>query len=174
MPQHDLRGRQCRIRRECEPDPTFCSGTSDPENRSAAKRLGQAVRTFAATGQAAAEAGQAAAEAGQAAAAEADQAALPPFLLHSDRNFLRSLPCRPLAVAWSEHSFETAFLSVSVGFAAAADGAAAGFMVGAGCCAKAALAPIRTTHADSIKLFENLIATSPVDPPHPAPDAGAT
>jgi hypothetical protein len=106
--------------------------------------------------------------------AEAGQAALPPFLLHSDRNFLRSLPCRPLAVAWSEHSFETAFLSVSVGFAAAADGAAAGFIVGAGCCAKAALAPIRTTHADSIKLFENLIATSPVDPPHPAPDAGAT
>jgi hypothetical protein len=163
MRQHDLSGRREAMSvgpdGSAESDPTFCSGTSDPENRSVAKRLGQAVRTFA-------EAGQAAAEAGQ--------AALPPFLLHSDRNVLRSLPCRPLAVAWSEHAFETAFLSVSVGFAAAADCAAAGFVVGAGCCAKAALEPISTTHADSIKLFENLIATSPVDPPHPAPDAGAT
>jgi hypothetical protein len=56
-------------------------------------------------------------------------------------------------VAWSEHAFETAFLSVSVAVAA-------GFVVGAGC-AKVALEPIRTANADDIKAFGNLIATSP-------------
>jgi hypothetical protein len=56
-----------------------------------------------------------------------------------------------LAVAWSEHAFETAFLSVG------ADCAASGLGV---CCATAALEPIRTTNADNIKVLENLIATS--------------
>jgi hypothetical protein len=58
-----------------------------------------------------------------------------------------------LAEAWSEHAFETAFLSVG------ADCAASGLVVGV-CCATVALEPIRTTNADNIKVLENLIATS--------------
>ncbi len=88
------------------------------------------------------------------------QAALPPFLLHLDRNALRSLPCNPLAVAWSEHAFETAFLLVSlVDFAA--ELGATGFAVGAGC-AMVALELIRTTNAVIVNVFENLIVTSGV------------
>jgi hypothetical protein len=85
------------------------------------------------------------------------QAALRPFLLHAERKVLRALPCRPLAFAWSEHAFETAFLASEV--AAGAGCVAAGFAVGADC-AMAAFAPIRTTKADNINVFENLIATS--------------
>jgi hypothetical protein len=56
----------------------------------------------------------------------AGQAALPPFFLHCERNAFRGLPCRPLAVAWSEHAFETACFAGSAGFAAGADCPAAG------------------------------------------------
>jgi hypothetical protein len=83
------------------------------------------------------------------------QAALPPFFLHWERNAFRGLPCRPLALAWSEHAFETACFAGSVGFAAGAI-PATGFVVGA-VCAIVALEPSRTTNADSIKVFENLI-----------------
>jgi hypothetical protein len=34
----------------------------------------------------------------------------PPCLLHLARNAFRALPCRPLALAWSEHAFEIACL----------------------------------------------------------------
>src|SRR5262249_112647 len=76
---------------------------------------------------------------------------LPPLRLHSDLNFLRSLPCKPLALAWSEQAFEIAFLSVA---AAAAAGSAAG----GGFCAKAALAPISektiaATTVDLVNIF---------------------
>ena len=75
------------------------------------------------------------------------QAALPPRLLHAERKALRSLPCRPLAVAWSEHAFEITFLSVSlVDFAAELRCAARGFAVGA-VCAIVALEPISTANA---------------------------
>jgi hypothetical protein len=79
---------------------------------------------------------------------------LPPFLLHAERKALRALPCRPFAVAWSEHALETAFLS------AGADCPATGLAPGVGC-AKVAVEPIRTTNADNIQDFKNLIATSP-------------
>ena len=73
---------------------------------------------------------------------------MPPFLLHADRKALRSLPCRPLAVAWSEHAFEIAFLSASVvAFAAGADRPAVGFVAGADC-EIAALEPIKMANAD--------------------------
>jgi hypothetical protein len=64
-----------------------------------------------------------------------------------------------LAVAWSEHAFEIAFFAASVGFAAGADCLAMGLVVGA-VCAIVALDPNRTTNADSIKVFENVIVTS--------------
>jgi hypothetical protein len=93
---------------------------------------------------------------------QADQAALPPRLLHAEQKAFRSLPCRPLAVAWSEHAFEIAFLLGSlVDFAAELDCAATGFAVGAGC-AIVPLEPINTTNAVIINVFENLIVTSPV------------
>jgi hypothetical protein len=76
------------------------------------------------------------------------QAALPPFLWHAERKVLRALPCRPLAAAWSEHAFETAFLAPEAGLATEAG------------CAAAALESIRTTRADNIKVFENPFATS--------------
>jgi len=47
---------------------------------------------------------------------------VPPLLLHSDRNFLRALPCRPLASAWSEHALEVACLPVGLATGAAAEG----------------------------------------------------
>src|ERR1700760_3998063 len=62
-------------------------------------------------------------------------------LRHSERNFLRSLPCRPLASAPFEHSSEaaectTGFLSI---FAAGAAGAGEAAGAGAVPCAKAEL-----------------------------------
>src|SRR5262249_13601436 len=39
----------------------------------------------------------------------------PPRFLQSARNFLRALPCRPLASACCEHALETASLSVGLG-----------------------------------------------------------
>jgi hypothetical protein len=88
----------------------------------------------------------------------AGQAALPPCLLQLERNALRFLPCRPWALAWSEHALETAFLASEV--------PAAGFVAVAGACAKAELEPIRTTNADNIKVFESLIVTFPECGPH--------
>jgi hypothetical protein len=71
------------------------------------------------------------------------QAALPPFFLHLERNAFRGLPCRPLAVAWSEHAFEIACFAGSAGFAAGADCPATGFAAGA-VCAIVALEPNTT------------------------------
>jgi hypothetical protein len=69
-----------------------------------------------------------------------------------------------LAVAWSEHAFEIAFLSVSVAaFAVGADRPAVGFAAGADC-EIAAPEPIRRANADIINVFEILIATSLDDP----------
>jgi hypothetical protein len=66
-----------------------------------------------------------------------------------------------LAVAWSEHAFEIAFLSVSVvAFAAGADRPAVGFVAGADC-EIAALEPIKMANADIITVFEILIADLP-------------
>jgi hypothetical protein len=72
-------------------------------------------------------------------------AVLPPLCLHSSRNFFRALPCKLLASAWAEHSFETAILSPAIG-------AGAGFVAAAGAagfagviCAIAALAPNSAT-----------------------------
>jgi hypothetical protein len=59
-----------------------------------------------------------------------------------------------LAVAWSEHAFETAFLS------AGADCPATGLVVGV-CCATVTLEPIRTTNAHNIRVLENLICGLP-------------
>src|SRR5205807_8072574 len=39
---------------------------------------------------------------------------LPPLLLHWARNFLRALPCSPLALACSEQAFEIACLSAAL------------------------------------------------------------
>jgi hypothetical protein len=61
-------------------------------------------------------------------------------------------------VAWSEHAFEIACFAGSVGFAAGADCPATGFVVGV-VCAIVALDPNRTTNADSIKVFKNVIVT---------------
>jgi hypothetical protein len=60
-----------------------------------------------------------------------------------------------LAVAWSEHAFEIAFFAASVGFAAGAVCPATGFV--GGVCAIVEFEPNRTTNADSIKVFENVI-----------------
>jgi hypothetical protein len=87
------------------------------------------------------------------------QAALPPFFLHLERNAFRGLPCRPLAVAWSEHAFEIACFAGSAGFAAGADCPATGFAAGA-VCAIVVFEPNTTTSADSIKVFENLTVIS--------------
>src|SRR5579871_277800 len=54
--------------------------------------------------------------------------------LHSERNFLRSLPCRPLASASFEHSSEAAVRGFSAFFSVAAGAAAGAVEV----CAKAA------------------------------------
>ena len=39
---------------------------------------------------------------------------LPPWCLHFDLNFLRALPCKPLALAWSEQALEIACLSAAL------------------------------------------------------------
>jgi len=61
--------------------------------------------------------------------------AAPPLAcaLHSERNFLRALPCRPLASASFEHSIEAALCGLVLLPVAAGAGEAAG----AGVCAKA-------------------------------------
>src|SRR3990170_3925798 len=51
--------------------------------------------------------------------------------LHSERNFLRSSPCNPLASACLEHSSETAVRGFAAFFSAAAGGAVV-FAAGAG------------------------------------------
>jgi hypothetical protein len=61
---------------------------------------------------------------------------LPPAFLQAKRNFLRALPCRPLALAWSLQDFDIADFSLGLA-AAGADGDAG---AGAGVCAKAAVA----------------------------------
>src|ERR1700693_1550227 len=83
---------------------------------------------------------------------------LPPSLLHSERNFLRSLPCRPFWFAWSEHCFDTAFLSVLL---VAADALAAG-VSGFGVCASVwtAAEPSRRTIAGNAKICDGFIVTS--------------
>jgi hypothetical protein len=69
-----------------------------------------------------------------------------------------------LAVAWSEHAFEIAFLSMSVAaFAEGADRPAVGFVAGADC-EIAALEPIKMANADIINVFEILIAASLDEP----------
>src|ERR1700761_8497616 len=56
--------------------------------------------------------------------------------LHSERNFLRSLPCRPLASASFEHSIEAALCGLVL-LLVAAGAAGAGEAAGEGVCAKA-------------------------------------
>src|SRR6478735_4556924 len=61
----------------------------------------------------------------------------PPFRLHSDRNFLRALPCKFFAFACSEQALETARLSGLL-ISVVDEGGAAGV----GACANAAPVPI--------------------------------
>src|SRR5262249_54206310 len=50
---------------------------------------------------------------------------VPPLFLHSHRNFLRALPCRPLPLAWSEHLLRIACLSTGLAAGAEGDGVCA-------------------------------------------------
>ena len=59
--------------------------------------------------------------------------------LHSDMNFLRSLPCRPLASASFEHSSDSALRGFSAFFSAGAILVAGAGVAGAVVCAKAEL-----------------------------------
>src|SRR5207244_1210849 len=72
--------------------------------------------------------------------------------LHSERNFLRSLPCSPLASACLEHSSDAAVRGFSAFFSA---GAAVVFAAGAGvagavACAKAE--PINSREAKAVAI----------------------
>lgn len=104
------------------------------------------------------------------------QVALPSFFLQDERNFLRSLPCKPLALAWSEHSLETVDFSVvdfaiGVGLAAGAAfaaGAGADFAAGAGAgaagvCANAGPATSASVRAEAVRNDENFMACDLVD-----------
>src|SRR3954470_24427256 len=76
--------------------------------------------------------------------------ALSALALHSERNFLRSLPCRPLASASFEHSSEAAVRGFSAFFSAGAlvSDLGASVLAGAAVCAEAA--PISSSEATAV------------------------
>src|SRR5947209_17699541 len=84
----------------------------------------------------------------------------PPFL-HSERNFLRSLPCKPLASASFEHSRDAAVRGLAILSAGAIFPAGAG-VAGAVVCAKAE--PISNTEAMAVaaRRLEIVIIVTPV------------
>src|ERR1700739_1187465 len=80
--------------------------------------------------------------------------ALPPAFLHSERNFLRSLPCSPLASASFEHSSDSAVRGLaSFGALASAFGAAS-LRAGAAVCAKAPPTSSREARAVAVASVE--------------------
>src|SRR3954453_22661000 len=86
--------------------------------------------------------------------------------LHSDMNFLRSLPCTPLASASFEHCSDAAVRGFSTFFAAGAVGAGALLAVGAGVAGAVACAnaePESSSDATSVTAAreENVIMTVP-------------
>jgi hypothetical protein len=86
--------------------------------------------------------------------------------LHSDMNFLRSLPWSFLASASFEHCSEAAVRGASAFFSAAAFGAGADFAVGAGAagvvvCANAELTSNKDAIAVAAAREENVIMTVP-------------
>jgi hypothetical protein len=86
--------------------------------------------------------------------------------LHSDMNFLRSLPWTPLASASFEHCSEAAVRGFSAFFSVAAFGAGAVFAAGAGVagvvvCANAELMSNKDAIAVAATREENVIMTVP-------------
>src|SRR3954447_12445372 len=80
-------------------------------------------------------------------------AALSALALHSERNFLRSLPCRPLASASFEHSSEAAECGFSAFFSAGALASAFGASVlAAGAVVWAVAAPISSNEATAVAM----------------------
>lgn len=81
------------------------------------------------------------------------------FFLQSARNFRRSLPCSPLALASAEHSLDTAFVSEAAAGAAADGAGAAGVVGGAGVWASAIAEPSARSVADKLIVRKSVIGS---------------